>query len=335
MDKKLKNTFDNLWRVVGNTPMLELHYRYKGKSGKVYAKLEYYNLSGSLKDRMALHILQQAYIKDKIRPEDRIVEATSGNTGISFATIGKALGHQVTIIMPNWLSKERIDIIKSLGADIKLISKEDGGFLGSIKLSQEMATSGGIYLPRQFDNCDNIRAHYLTTGPEIMRQLVTRGKHTDAFIAGVGTGGTVMGVGTFLKAVYPKTKVYPLEPTESPTLSTGHKIGAHRIQGISDEFIPSICSLNLLDEVTAVNDGDAILAAQKLAKHLGLAVGISSGANIIGAIKINAKLNHRATVVTVIADDNKKYLSTDLVKDEPEKDSYLSPEIVFDGYETL
>ncbi|GEM64831.1 cysteine synthase [Sphingobacterium faecium NBRC 15299] len=315
--------------------MLELQYTYKGRAGKIYVKCENYNLTGSIKDRMALYIMYKAYMNCQIQPEDVIIEATSGNTGISFSAIGKALGHQVKIIMPNWLSKERIDIIKSMGADIQLVSKEEGGFLGSIQLSEELAKKGGVFLPRQFENQFNAEAHQLTTGREIGIQLASKSLVADAFVAGVGTGGTVMGVGRHLRTLNPHVKIHPLEPAESPTMSTGHKVGSHRIQGISDEFIPAIVKLDELDEIIAASDGDSIIMAQKLAQELGLAVGISSGANVIGAIKLKQKLGDDAVVVTLLCDDNKKYLSTDLVKEQPIRDGYVSTDLNFTGFQPI
>lgn len=335
LSPKLDSKFKHLWCLVGNTPMLALQYTYRGKRGEIYVKCENYNLTGSIKDRMALYILYKAYMDCAIRPSDMIVEATSGNTGIAFSAIGKALGHQVKIIMPNWLSKERIDIIRSMGADIQLVSKEEGGFLGSIRLSEELAAQGGVFLPRQFENKFNAEAHELTTGREIAQQLQQIGKVADAFVAGVGTGGTVMGVGNYLRQVNPFVKIHPLEPAESPTLTTGYKVGSHRIQGISDEFIPAIVKLDQLDEVIQASDGDSILMAQKLAKQLGLAVGISSGANVIGAIKLQEQLGTNATVVTLLCDDNKKYLSTDLVKEELVKDGFLATDVEFEGFHPI
>lgn len=324
-DEKLKNKFAHLWYMVGNTPLLEISYRYKGKCRKIYVKCEHYNLTGSIKDRMALYILQKAYEEKLIRSGDTIIEATSGNTGIAFSAIGKALGHDVKIIMPDWLSRERMDIIKSLGAEIVLISKEQGGFLGSIRLSEDIAAKDArVFLPRQFENRYNCEAHEKTTAKEIWMQLQSIDKTPDAFVAGVGTGGTIMGVGSYLKNCNPYVKVHPLEPEESPTLSTGYKIGSHRIQGISDEFIPAIVKLQELDEVVKASDGDSIIMAQKLSRSLGLAVGISSGANFIGAIKIQERLGEGAVVVTVFSDSNKKYLSTDLMKNEPVKEGYYS-----------
>lgn len=331
----LASKFKHLWHLVGNTPMLELHYQYKGKPGKIYVKCEHYNLTGSIKDRMALNIMYEAYNSCAIKPGDTIIEATSGNTGIAFAAIGRALGHPVKIIMPNWLSQERIDIIKSMGAEVVLVSKEEGGFLGSIKMCEELAKSGDVFLPRQFENRYNEEAHEKTTGMEIWEQLKSSGLMPDAFVAGVGTGGTVMGVGKCLKAKQPAIKIHPLEPAESPTLTTGFKVGSHRIQGISDEFIPEIVRLNELDEVIQANDGDSIIMAQKLAKELGLAVGISSGANVIGAIKLKEKMGDNAVVVTLLCDSNKKYLSTDLVKEEPIQSSFISTAVEFTGYHPI
>lgn len=335
LSSALEDKFHHLWHLVGNTPMLELQFRYQGSEGRVFVKCEHYNLTGSVKDRMALYILYQAYINGSIRPGDTIIEATSGNTGIAFAAIGKTLGHNVTIIMPDWLSKERVDIIKSLGAEVVPVSKAEGGFKRSITLSEELAAAGGVFLPRQFENLYNAEAHELTTGKEIWRQLVLKGRIPDAFVAGVGTGGTVMGVGAYLSTMNPKVKIHPLEPAESPTLTTGYKVGSHRIQGISDEFIPAILKLNELDEVLQASDGDAILMAQKLSKELGLAVGISSGANVIGAIRLSLQLGPDATVVTLLCDSNKKYLSTDLVREEPVREGYLSPLIEFTGYDPI
>jgi len=192
-----------------------------------------------------------------------------------------------------------------------------------------------IFLPKQFQNEYNAKAHTLTTGPEIWEQLLSVGKRADAFVAGVGTGGTVMGMRNFLKEIDSKIKVHPLEPAESPTLSTGHKNGSHRIQGISDEFIPAIVNLNELDEVIQASDGDSILMAHKLATRLGLAVGISSGANFLGAVKLQNKYGADKTVVTIFSDSNKKYLSTDLMKIEPVKENYLTPDIELEDFDAI
>ena len=323
-----------LRNLAGNTPLLAIDLEYKGQPRRLYAKAENLNMTGSIKDRMALHILRKGYERGLLVQGAPIAEATSGNTGISFAALGRALGHPVTIFMPDWMSQERKDLIRSLGADIRLVSHAEGGFLGSIQLSEAFAAKHpGCFLPRQFVNEDNPEAHATTTGPEIWWQLRFQGLKPDAFVAGVGTGGTIMGMGNYLKQMHPGVMVHPLEPANSPTLSTGCKVGKHRIQGISDEFIPAIMKLDHLDKIISVDDGDSILMAQKLACQLGLGVGISSGANLLGALMVQEQLGKDAVVVTVFADDNKKYLSTDLMKEEPIKAGFLSPEIEMKGFQ--
>jgi cysteine synthase A len=322
-------------KLVGNTPMVKITYSYKGKRRVLFAKLEYFNFSGSIKDRMAYHILSKSYADGLILPGDQIVEATSGNTGIAFSAQGRALGHPVVIYMPDWMSKERMALISSYGAEIRLVSKEEGGFLGSIARAEQMRkTQSNVFLPRQFDNTLNCEAHYKTTGPEIWAQLNSVGLTPEIFVAGVGTGGTVMGVSEYLKKRNHNAKAHPLEPANSPTMSTGHCVGKHRIQGISDEFIPSIVKLDKLDKIVEVDDGDSILMAQKLAKVLGLGVGISSGGNFLGAVKLQNE-NPDAHTVTVFSDCSKKYLSTDYCKQEPVKADFLSTDIELISEETI
>jgi cysteine synthase len=313
--------------MVGNTPLLELTCSYRGKEVRVFAKYEQRNMTGSVKDRMALWILRGAYESGALKAGDTIAEATSGNTGVSFAAIGRSLGHPVRVYMPDWMSRERVMLTEAFGAEIIPVSKDQGGFLASIAMANEYAGAvEDVFLPRQFDNLANPQAHEATTGPEIVEQLASLGLVPDAFIAGVGTGGTIMGVGSYLKLVNPRVSLHPLEPANSPTLRTGHKVGHHRIQGISDEFIPSILKLSELDEIVDVWDGDAIRMTQELARR-GLAVGISSGANFLGAIEVAARLGSSAVVATVFADSNKKYLSTDLFHEEPAREDYRSPQI--------
>jgi cysteine synthase A len=331
----LAGRLQSMRRLIGNTPLLALALRVGGEPRTIYAKYEPLNLTGSIKDRMALHILRRAYESGLIAPGDPIAEATSGNTGISFAAIGRALGHPVTVFMPDWMSSERIALISSFGASVVLVSKTDGGFLGSIARADAMKESNPrTFLPHQFSNQANIDAHVGGTGPEIWRQLQALGLTPDAFVAGVGTGGTVMGVARYLKSQRSSIRVHPLEPAESPTLSTGHKVGHHRIQGISDEFVPPIIHFEELDGVVQANDGDAILMAQLLAQH-GLAVGISSGANVIGTLRAQQALGPHAVVVTVLPDSNKKYLSTDLLRSEPVKDGYLTPQVEMLGFDSV
>lgn len=328
LDPQLSSRLVSLHEVVGNTPMLVIEYAYRGRRGTVCAKAEHMNLSGSIKDRMALHILERSYAEGTVKPGDTIVEATSGNTGISFSAIGAALGHPVVIYMPDWMSRERKDLIRSYGAEVVSVTKEEGGFLGSISLCEKRnAECENVFLPRQFENVANVAAHCRYTGPEIDEQLDRAGIRLHAFAAGVGTGGTIMGVSNYLRTRDVRVRLHPVEPMESPTLTTGHKVGSHRIQGISDEFIPAIVELDKLDPVINISDGDSILMAQKLARKLGLAVGISSGCNFLAAVKAGFGCGERPVVATVFPDDNKKYLSTALMSDEPVKDGYLTPEI--------
>jgi cysteine synthase A len=326
-----------LSRLIGGTPLLEIHCRYRGREHRIYAKHEAYNFTGSIKDRMALYILQRAYATGEIAPGDVIAEATSGNTGISFAAIGRALGHPVRIYMPDWMSRERVLVIQSLGAAVIPVSAELGGFLGSIRMADDFSReTGRVFRPQQFDNSANVQAHYETTGPEISAQLAALGRTPTAFVAGVGTGGTVMGVARHLRERFGKgILAYPLEPANSPTLRTGHKVGRHRIQGISDEFVPSIVRMQELGKILDVWDGDAIVMSQRLASELGIAVGISSGANLLGALQIADEQGTDACVATVFCDDNKKYLSTDLCSDEECKEHYCCNDVELLGFQVI
>ena len=321
---EIQNRFNYIKNLVGNTPMYAIDYSYKGEKRTIYAKAENLNMTGSIKDRMAYHVLKRGYETCQLKDGMMIAEATSGNTGIAVSAIGRALGHPVTIYMPDWMSSERINLIKSLGATIHLVSKENGGFLGCIEKTTELAKTTELFLSNQFSNKENANAHYQSTGPEIWWQMRYNGLIPDAMVAGVGTGGTIMGAGQFLREKNPDLLLHPLEPSNSPTLSTGYKVGKHRIQGVSDEFIPAIVDLDFLDDIVMVDDGDSIIMAQKLASELGLAVGISSGSNFIGAVQRQNLFGKNHVVVTIFSDDNKKYLSTDLLKQEPVKPGFLT-----------
>lgn len=318
----------SLQRLVGRTPLIEILCSFRGRERRIYAKYEALNFSGSIKDRMALHILAQAYASGEILPGDEIAEATSGNTGISFAALGRALGHPVRIYMPDWMSRERVQVIQSLGASVIPVSHEQGGFIGAIQMANEYAAERPrVFRPQQFDNVANVDAHSETTAPELVAQLATIGRRPSAFVAGVGTGGTIMGVARHLRDRVGPVPCHPLEPANSPTLRAGHKVGRHRIQGISDEFVPAILDLQQLAPVIDIWDGDAIVMAQRLASELGIAVGISSGANFLGALQVADEQGPDASVATVFCDDNKKYLSTDLCSDEECKEHYLSKQV--------
>ena len=324
----MENNFRGIRQMISNTPLIEIGLKYKGKPMKVYAKAEYYNLSGSIKDRVAYYILKKAYETGSIHKGDTIVEATSGNTGIAFSAMAAYLGHPMVVYMPDWMSEERIKIMQSYGAKVELVSHEEGGFLGSVAKSEKLAENDGVFLPGQFSNPDNVSAHICDTGTETLRQLEKFGAMPECVVAGVGTGGTIMGLAKSFKTANPECMARPLEPLNSPTLSTGYKTGVHKIAGISDEFIPSICKLDELDSIVSVDDIDSIIMAQRLCRELGIGVGISSGANLIGAVKTldEYPLN---SCVTVFADDNKKYLSTDYAKSFEPKESYISSYIEF------
>ena len=320
---------NELEMLVGKTPMAEITYRFKKAVKKLYVKLEFYNFSGSIKDRMAFNCLKKAYENGSLKPGYIIAETTSGNTGIALCSMGSYLGHTCVIFMPDWMSEERKSIISSFGAELILVSRDEGGFLGCLEKTKEFGKKEGVYLPDQFANKYNIDAHYITTGPEILKQTSKFGAKIHGVALGVGTGGTLMGVGRFLRSVDKNIKMFPMEPSSSPTMTTGYQIGTHRIAGISDEFIPQIMNLEECDEILQVDDVDAIIMAQRISKELGLGVGISSGANFLAAILASEKTFEGANIVTVFSDDNKKYLSTDYAKEEPVKDYYISPMIEF------
>lgn len=296
-------------KLIGNTPYIKIKYKYKGKIDYIYVKIEFYNLTGSIKDRLALYIVNKNKSEGILKDGMPIIEATSGNTGISFSAIGAYYNHPVYIFMPNWVSVERIKLMEMYGAKVFLVSKEEGGFTECINRADKLAKKINGFRPNQFDNIDNIYTHYNTTGKEIVDKI----PNIEAFVSGIGTGGTLMGVAKRLREKNINTKIYAMEPSELPLISKGIKIKEHKIEGIGDDFIPSIVDKNMIDGIITISSDDAILMAKKIAKELGIGVGISSGANLLAAILI--KENTKGNVVTIFVDDNKKYLSTDLTKD--------------------
>ena len=305
-------------KLIGNTPMIKVKYHYQNQTNYVYAKLEYYNFTGSIKDRVAYYILKKAKELGLLKDKEPIVEATSGNTGISFAALGAYYNHPVHIFMPDWASVERVSIMRLYGAHVHLVSKEDGGFKEAIRRSEEYAQKINGFLPRQFENNLNIEAHYNTTAKEIFFSLPT----IDTFISGIGTGGTLMGVAKYLKEKDKNVKIIALEPNKMPLLSGGKIIGNHKIEGIGDDFIPQIVDKNYIDDIVVIDDEDAINMSRLLAKKLGLGVGISSGANFLASV-----LSSGNNVATVFADDFKKYLTTDLTKEINKDPKLLSNQI--------
>ena len=316
--------------LVGNTPMIKINYEYNGKNKYVYTKLEYYNLTGSIKDRVAEYIINNALESGKLKQGMPIIEATSGNTGIALSAIGAKIKCPVYIFMPDWASKERIELMKMYGANVILVSKEDGGFIKCVDLAIKMTKANGAFLANQFENKDNYLAHYETTGKEIIEEVP---EEIGAFISGVGTGGTLMGTGTRIKEKYPNSKIVAIEPENMPIISKGKKIANHKIEGIGDDFVPELLDKTKIDNIYLINDDDAINMSKKLAKELGLGVGISSGANFIGSVLLNDISNKPST--TVFADDNKKYLSTDLFKEIEIKKEYISDKVHLLNYEVV
>ncbi len=324
----------NFEKLIGNTPMINIKYEYQGKKKNIYVKLEMFNLTGSIKDRVAYYIIKNAKRRGLLKENMPIIEATSGNTGISLSALGTYYNHPVYIFMPEWASKERKELMNLYGANIKLISKEEGGFLECVKSAKDLTKKVNGFLANQFENEDNISAHYETTGKEILEQL--EGKEIGGFISGVGTGGTLIGIGKRLKEKDSKIKIVALEPEKMPILSKGKIVGQHKIEGIGDDFVPDIFSENkniVEQDIILINDDTAINMARKLSKELGLGVGISSGANFIGAVLLQEKLEKN--VVTIFADDNKKYLSTELKNEKIENADFLSDKIKLLDYKEV
>ena len=308
----------NIDKLIGNTPMIKINTKYNGKITSVFAKLEYYNYTGSIKDRLANYIIKESYKNGMLKKGMPIVEATSGNTGIAFAALGAYYGHPVHIFMPVWASVERINIMKLYGAKVYLVSKEEGGFKEAINRADELASEINGFRPDQFNNSMNIDAHYNGTGKEIVESL----DKIDAFVSGIGTGGTLIGIAKKLKEKFKNIKIVALEPKQLPILSKGITEGIHKIEGIGDDFIPNIVDRDIIDDVVTIDDRDAINMVRILARKFGLGVGISSGANLIASV-----LTGEDNVVTIFADDFKKYLSTDLVKDIELDDDLISNKI--------
>lgn len=295
--------YKGITQIVGQTPLIELP-RQDG-AGRVYAKLEAKNPGGSIKDRAALYMIKDALEKGDIKTGSTIIEATSGNTGIALSMIGRALGLKVVIVMPDSMSLERKQLMRAYGAELILTGQ--GGMATAVDKAKDLVRKEGYYMISQFENQANVQAHYETTGPEIYSDLPS----VTAFIAGIGTGGTVSGVGRYLKENNPNIKVYGIEPDDSPLLNTG-EVGPHTIQGIGANFIPKILDKTILDSVYRVKGQEAFSGSRRLAKKMGILAGISSGANVHGAYQLARELGEDSRVVTVLCDTGERYLSTEL-----------------------
>ena len=292
---------DNVLSLIGNTPLIQL------KGERIFAKAEFLNPGGSIKDRVALAMIEGAERDGRLTPDSIIVEPTSGNTGIGVALVGRLKGYKVRIVMPEGMSEERKKLIKCLGADLVLTSDKDG-IAGAVERVRQMAAEDPrVYVPQQFENPDNPRIHYEETARELWRQM---SGDIACFVAGVGSGGTLQGVGTFLKEHKPGVKLVAVEPKNVSAL-LGHEPGLHQIQGIGDGFIPAILDVSIVDEVLEVTDEDAIETTRQLGRDYGLLVGISSGANVWAARQMAAKVE--GNITTVLPDRAERYFSTALM----------------------
>ena len=318
----------NIGKLVGNTPMIKINYEYEGYKGSIHTKLEYYNFSGSIKDRIALYIIEKERENGNLKEGQPIVEVTSGNTGIAFSAIGALFGHEVHILMPDWVSLERKQLIEMYGAKIHLVSREDGGFKRALEIADEFAEEIGAYKPLQFDNKFNEEAQYKTTGQEIIDAL----PNVNTFVSGIGTGGTLMGVGKRLKDHNPNSEIIALEPSTLSILKMGMDEGSHLIEGIGDDFIPGIVNQDIIDDIVLIEDLDAINMSKRLAKEFGLGIGISSGANFLASVLSN---NDERTIATVFPDDNKKYITTKLSEPVDDNPELISNKINLIGFEVI
>ncbi len=298
--------FNNAIEMVGNTPILKINNLVDENSAEVYIKLEKYNPAGSVKDRAALGMIEKAEELGLLKVGDTIVEPTSGNTGIALAMIGNLKGYNVVIVMPDTMSKERRDMIRAYGAEL-VLTEGVKGMKGAIARAQELVEEKGYFMPQQFMNIANPAKHYKTTAKEIIKDI----PDLDAFVAGVGTGGTITGVGSNLKEINKDIKIIAVEPEKSPVISGGNP-GPHKIQGIGAGFIPENYKKEVVDEILQVSDENSFMAARLMASKEGILIGISSGAALFAALEVAKKLGKGKKVLAIAPDGGEKYMSMDL-----------------------
>ncbi len=305
-ERNIKMITESVLDIIGNTPIINLK-KYTGFN--IYAKAEYFNPGGSIKDRVAKYMIEQAEAKGLLKPGMTIMEPTSGNTGIGIALVGVQKGYRVVIVMPENMSEERKKIIRALGAELVLTRAEDsiGGSVAEVQ--KRKSEDPDVFIPQQFENPDNPKIHYLTTAQEMWKQM--NGK-IDIFVSGLGSGGTLGGVGKLLKEKNPAAKIIAVEPKNVSAL-LGHEPGFHKIQGIGDGFIPAVLDVTLIDEVVEVTDDDAVSTTRDLARVLGVLARTSSGANVWASIKAAEKFGADKNIVTVLPDRIERYFSTALI----------------------
>lgn len=304
----VRKPVDNITDIIGQTPVVKLRHQAGEDAADIYVKLEYQNPGGSVKDRIALAMIEQAEKEGKIKPGDTIVEPTSGNTGIGLAFVCAAKGYKAVFTMPETMSMERRNLLKAYGAELVLTPGAEA-MKGAIKKAKELKETHGYFEPQQFENPANPKVHELTTGPELVEQF--EGRTIDAFLAGVGTGGTLSGAGKVLKEKYPDIQIVAIEPEDSPVLSGGEP-GPHKLQGLGAGFVPGTLNTEIYDEIIKVGNEVAMETSRRVAKEEGILVGISSGAAIYAAIQKAKELGKGKTVVTVLPSNGERYLSTPL-----------------------
>ncbi|MBD7986336.1 cysteine synthase A [Sporosarcina sp. Sa2YVA2] len=306
---KVGNTVADL---VGKTPLVKMNRMNGAESADIYLKLEYFNPGSSVKDRIALAMIEAAEKDGNLNEGSTIIEPTSGNTGIGLAMIAAAKGYKSVLVMPDTMSMERRNLLRAYGADLVLTPGAEG-MKGAIAKAEVLAEENGWFMPQQFNNEANPEVHRLTTGPEIADAL----DQVDAFISGIGTGGTITGVGSVLKERFPNVKIVAVEPTDSPVLSGGQP-GPHKIQGIGAGFVPKVLDTNIYDEIIQVTNDEAYDTARRAAKEEGILGGVSSGAAIFAALQVAEKLGKGKTVVAILPSNGERYLSTPLYQFEEE-----------------
>jgi cysteine synthase A len=301
----------NVTDLIGDTPLVRLNRLVPEDSAEIYVKLEYQNPGSSVKDRIAISMIEVAEAEGRIKPGDTIVEPTSGNTGIGLAMVAAAKGYRAILVMPETMSIERRNLLKAYGAELVLTPGSEG-MNGAVRKAEELQRENPSYfIPQQFKNQANVKVHRETTGPEIVEAINSLDGQLDAFVAGIGTGGTISGTGEVLKKNFPNIKVYAVEPAASPILSGGTP-GPHKIQGIGANFVPAILNREIYDAVIPVENDQAFETARRSAKEEGLLVGISSGAAIFAALQVAKELGKGKRVVAIVPSNGERYLSTPL-----------------------